>query len=127
MISKEIKKGNAPMWTNWMAAFGVMIEFVGFATLAYELVQTNKLAVVDTTAIAREKEDFDRIELWDGEGNADGKHMVIVGGGLGKLIEGLRAQKEYLHSRTGLIMRGVIFSGAGTVLQVIAGFGQAMH
>lgn len=115
------------MWTNWTAAFGVFIEFIGFLTLAYELVQTNKLAVVDTTAIALEKDDFDRIEIWDGEGNAEGKHSIVAGGSLGKLVESLRAQKEHLHNRTSLIVRGVIFSGVGTALQIIAGFGQAMN
>ena len=115
------------MWANWLAAFGLLVEFVGFGILAYELVQTNKLAVVDTTAIAREREDFDRIEIWDGEGNEDGKHMVIVGGQLGKLVEGLRTQKEHLERRTSLIFRGVVFSGIGTTLQLVAGFGQAMN
>lgn len=115
------------MWTVWVSAFGALIGFAGFWTLSYELMQTNKLAVVDTTAIAREREDFDAIEIWDGEGNADGKHMVIVGGGLGKLIDGLRLQKEHLHKRTSLIIRGIAFTGIGTVLQIIANFGQALQ
>lgn len=115
------------MWSNWVAAFGLLIEFIGFGILAYELVQTNKLAVVDTSTIAQEREDFDRIEIWDGEGNEVGKHMVIVGGQLGKLIEGLRAQKEHLERRTSLILRGVVCSGIGTILQLVAGFGQAIN
>lgn len=74
------------MWTIWIAAFGVAIEFAGFATLAYELVQTNKLASIDTTAIVRERDDFNLMLVRDGVGDGDSKPTSIEGGGLGKQL-----------------------------------------
>jgi hypothetical protein len=115
------------MWTNWVAAFGVLIEFLGFGTLAYELMKTNKSTILETVDLAGEQIDIETIVFSKAEHPGETSGGAIKGGIVGKLIEGMRARENELRIRTGLIVRGVVISAIGCALQVIGSFGQALQ
>lgn len=108
---------------NWIAAFGVLIEFVGFSTLGFELWRTLSSDIFDNIEITQQTGTADRIEVWDG---ADDGRLDLVGGQLGKLIEQINARQSGFRDRTTLIVIGLAFSAVGCFLQIIGSFGQAL-
>lgn len=115
------------MWANWIAAFGVLIEFVGFGTLAYELMKTNKSTILETLDLAGEQADVETLVFYEADQPGERAGGAFKGGLVGKLIEGIRAREDELRIRTGLIVRGVIISALGCALQMVGSFGQALQ
>lgn len=116
------------MWANWVGAFGVLIEFVGFWTLAYELYQASKSTILETLDLAAEKSDFDRIVLSDAEGEPDGLgHSAVEGGRIGKLLDHIKSREAELRKRMDLIIRGVAVTAIGCLMQMVGSFGQALQ
>ncbi|GEM_PF-5489536 len=116
------------MWAVWVGAFGILIEFVGFGTLAYELTQTNKSSVTENIDLARETSAFDTLTGYDGAGDPGGKPFITVEGGvLGKLIANIRSREDEMRKRTALILRGVAITAIGAGLQVVGSFGQVLQ
>jgi hypothetical protein len=113
------------MW-NWISAFGVLIEFVGFGTLACELWQTTQTSIVEAVDLASETSAFDSLVIYDGSDGEPGG-AEIIGGAIGKQLDALKRAEANLHERMGLIMRGVVISAVGALLQVIGSFGQALN
>ncbi|MGY4177773.1 hypothetical protein ACVIHH_003064 [Bradyrhizobium sp. USDA 4518] len=110
------------MWT-WIAAWGTLIEFVGFVTLGYEVWQTTKLTIIESVDVAKEKTAFEQLIVSDGP---DGR-VDVVGGVIGKQIDARRKAVNELRDRMALIVRGLVISAAGAALQVLGNFGQALN
>jgi hypothetical protein len=107
------------MW-NWIGAFGVLIEFVGFLTLAYEIWKTSKMQIFETISLSAKPAAFDRITVGSNGG-------MVEGGIIGEQIESIRRSELKLRERLNLILRGLFFTAAGSALQVIGGFGQVLQ
>jgi hypothetical protein len=105
----------------------VLVEFVGFGTLAYELMQTNKSTTLETIDLAGEQTDFGQISISEPDKPGERWRSTIEGGIIGKLIDAIRAREAELRIRTGLIVRGVVITAIGCALQVIGSFGQALQ
>jgi hypothetical protein len=110
------------MWANWVAAFGVLIELVGFGTLAYDLWQTSKSEIRDNVALDAEPDAFKTIIIGDSRGET-----TIEGGLLGKQIAMIRAREDGLRKRMGVIIRGVVITAIGCGFQVVGSFAQALQ
>jgi hypothetical protein len=109
------------MWTNWAVAFGAPIEFVGFATLAYDVWQGSKNEFAETT-------DPGCREVRSGAvGGREGAGIELSGGLLGKHLAAIRDREDQLRRRMGLIVRGVLISAARAFLQIVGSFGQALN
>src|ERR1700730_8502476 len=108
------------MWTNWAVAFGALIEFIGFATLAYDLWQGSKDEIAETTELAAEKSDLAQLAVVEGAG------IELSGGLLGKQLAAIRKRDDQLRRRMGLIVRGVLISAGGAFLQIVGSFVQAL-
>jgi hypothetical protein len=113
-------------WANLVAAVGVTVEFVGFGVLAYELVQTNRTAVVDAKELAAEKSAFDTLTVWDGDSKGGSGRTEIEGGALGAMMVQNRRREAQLAKSTRAIMWGVAITAFGSLLQIIGGIGQAL-
>jgi len=120
-VSRYSRKEDA-MW-NWISAFGVLVELFGFGTLAYELWRTGQANIVDTVDLAGENTAFETVLISDGpDGRAE-----MEGGILGKQIAALRGSELKLRERMTLIIRGVVISAIGCLMQVVGSFGQALN
>jgi hypothetical protein len=113
-------------WANLVAAAGVTVEFVGFGILAYELVQTNRTAVVDAKELAAEKSAFSTLSLWDSDSKGGGGHTEIEGGALGAMLAQNQRREAQLAKSTRVIWWGVAITAIGSLLQVTGGIGQAL-
>jgi hypothetical protein len=112
--------------SQWAGALGVLIEFVGFIVLGYELLQTNRTALEEAKRLASQKSLFDSLVIDAGiiSDPASGSAKV-QGGLLGYLVESIpRREIEVARSRK-MIVGGIAISGIGVVLQIAGAFGQA--
>lgn len=113
-------------WPLWASVFGVGTEFIGFALLGYELVQTNKRSLREAKALATERSLFTTLIMDEGLiGDPTSGSAKVEGGILGRLIEAIpEKEREAVRSRM-FILIGVGISGLGVVLQIAGAFGQA--
>jgi hypothetical protein len=110
-----------------MAAFGVLIEFVGFGTLAYDLIQTNRSTTRETVELNAEKFDAGRIVVFQADKPGEHSGVGIEDGLVGKLLDRIRSREDELRKQTAVILRGVVISAIGCALQVVGSFGQALQ
>lgn len=107
------------MW-NWISEAGLIVEFVGFGLLAYDLWDTTQKAARDHTEVAAKDETFSAISFDDATGGD------ILGGKLEALLNLYKLrEKEWTH-RLATVLRGIFVTAVGAALQVIGGFGQAL-
>jgi hypothetical protein len=113
-------------WPQWVGAIGIFIEFIGFAILGFELMQTNKKALDEAKLLAAQRSLFDTLALDFGSISDPSSGSTLVEGGiLGHLIESIpRREAEAARSRT-MILTGVSVSAIGVVFQIVGAFGQA--
>lgn len=113
-------------WPLWASVFGVGIEFIGFAVLGYELVQTNSRSLREAKSLAAEKSLFTTLAIDEGLiSDPTSGSAKVEGGILGRLIEAIpEKEREAVRSRR-FILIGVGISGLGVVLQIAGAFGQA--
>jgi hypothetical protein len=112
------------MW-NWIAAFGVTIEFLGFATLAVEIVRTLKSDILDNVKITRKRTTLNRMVVSDGVEDEAG--IALEGGQLEELIKQINSRQSALRERMQLIMIGAGATAIGCAMQVVGSFGQALQ
>ncbi|OKO69892.1 hypothetical protein [Bradyrhizobium sp. NAS96.2] len=122
MTDDLVPLGEMQMW-NWISAVGVLIEFVGFGMLAWDLWRSARESIEEANAIAAEKSDLGSMIIRDGIGDVAG--TSFNSGALGKLIEARKSDAAKWQTRVLLIARGVSISAFGAALQVVGGFGQA--
>jgi hypothetical protein len=115
------------VWTNWTAAAGVGIEFMGFGILAYELVETNRSAVGEAKDLAAEKELFETFTLSDGIDETGRSQTFVEGGVLGAMVNNLRRREKQLARSTNVIAWGVGVTALGAILQIVAAVAQALE
>ncbi|MBR0855469.1 hypothetical protein [Bradyrhizobium liaoningense] len=109
------------MW-NWVAAFGVLVELFGFATLTYELARTLRSDTFDAVKIEAQNGAAETISVFDGP---DG-YIDFDGGRLGALLQQLNGRQSALRDRMKLIVVGALFSGFGCFIQLVGSLGQAI-
>lgn len=114
------------MTTNWIAATGVGIEFIGFVILAWELIQTNRAAVAEAKELAREKSPFDTMTVWVDDEDPQNGETEIKGGTLGKMLEHIKHREIQLVASTKMIGIGVAITAFGSLLQIYAAVAQAL-
>jgi len=112
------------MW-NWISAVGVLIELVGFTTLAYDLWVTTKAEIAETTDLANEPYAAKSLMVWEGDDQDEGG-IMIAGGKIGKQIEALKNNLKTQRKRMRVVIRGVLISGFGCLLQLVGSLGQAI-
>lgn len=115
------------MWANWLAAFGVMVELVGFVTLAYDLMQTNRASIRETVELKAEKADAGRIVVVEADQPGEVGGVGFEDGRIAKLFDRIKSREDDLRGQTALILRGVFISAIGCALQGIGSFAQALQ
>jgi hypothetical protein len=114
-------------WPLWVSVIGVMIEFVGFAILGSELIQTNSRSLEEAKKLATETSLFTSLYIDEGHYSDPSSGSAKVEGGiLGRLIDSIPTkEKEAARSRF-LILVGLGISGFGVFLQIAGALGQAV-
>lgn len=115
-------------WPQWVGVLGIAVEFAGFAVLAYELIQTNRAQLAETTLLASEKTLFETLQIDEGSySDPKSGSASVKGGVLGRLVESIpRRQAEVARSRS-TILWGVAISGLGVVAQIASAVAQALN
>ena len=115
------------MWANWTAAFGVLIEFVGFGTLAYDLWQTNRGTIRETVELKAEETDAVRMVVSQADKPGESSGIGVEGGRISKLLDQIAFREGDLRKQTALVLRGIIITAFGCLLQTIGSFAQAIQ
>jgi hypothetical protein len=112
--------------SQWVGAIGILIEFVGFIILGYELLQTSRAALDEAKRLAAEKSLFETLAIDEGTiSDPTSGSAKVQGGLLGYMVDSIpRREAEAGRSRR-MIIGGIAISGLGVFFQIAGAFGQA--